>query len=55
MSSFFLANKRTLIGRSGSSLRSQNKRPFLKESDIFIESILIPATGAEKVLSNAAK
>ena len=37
------------------SLRSQSERPSLKESDISIKSVSIPATSAEKIFSNTAK
>ena len=55
MSSSSSTNKRTLMGRPGSGLRSQSERPFPKESDISIEPVPTPATSAEKVLPNAAK
>ena len=55
MSSSSSANKRTLIGRPSSSLRSQNKRLSPKEGDTFIKLIPIPATGAEKIFSSIIK
>ena len=55
MSSSSLTNKRILISRLSSGLRSQSERPSLKKSDISIKLISTPVIGAEKIFSSAAK
>ena len=55
MSSSSSANKRISIGRPNSNFRSQNEKLSLKEGDISIKSVPIPATSAEKIFPNTIK